>query len=225
MVVPLVLLAGLAICAGWNLVLPGMRLGLEPLLEQARPAGTAGGASAGWHAAAVVIPAEHIAHADLTIHNSATLWAFGAALCGFLLATLVYGLRKISALEIGRQFAPLRSFLVHKWWFDEIYAFLFVRPVLRISQAVADLDRKGIDWLVDGAAATVAAVARLDDWIDRLFVDGLVNWTARRTYAVGLRLRAVQTGNVRQYVMLIALGTVVLFILASFYWNYALARM
>ena len=132
---------------------------------------------------------------------------------------------KDRAAEIGRQFAHVRSFLVHKWWFDEIYAFLFVRPVLRISQAVANLDRKGIDWLADGAATTVAAVAGLDDWIDRLFVDGLVNWTARRTYAVGLRLRAVQTGNVRQYVMLIALGTVVLFILASFYWNYALARM
>ncbi len=78
------------------------------------------------------------------------------------------------------------------------------------------LDTKGIDWLADGAARLVAGVARLDDWIDRLFVDGLVNLTARGTYAVGLRLRAVQTGNVRQYVMLVVVGTVVLFVLTSF---------
>ena len=56
------------------------------------------------------------------------------------------------------------------------------------------------------ASRLVAGVAQLDDWIDRLFVDGLVNLTARWTYAVGLRLRAVQTGNVRQYVMLHRLG-------------------
>ena len=89
----------------------------------------------------------------------------------------------------------------------------------RISRAVAALDTGGIDWLVNGAARLVAGVAAVDDWIDRLFVDGLVNLTARGTYAVGVRLRAVQTGNLRQYVMLLALGTVVLFVLASFFWS------
>ena len=87
---------------------------------------------------------------------------------------------------------------------------------------MAGLDTQGIDAVADGAARAAAGIARLDDWIDRLFVDGLVNLTARATYAAGLRLRAVQTGNVRQYVMLVALGTVVLFILTSFYWNYAI---
>ena len=65
----------------------------------------------------------------------------------------------------------------------------------------------------------------MDDWIDRLFVDGLVNLTARWTHAAGLRLRAVQTGNVRQYVMLLVVGTVALFILTSFFWDFAIRRM
>jgi hypothetical protein len=43
------------------------------------------------------------------------------------------------------------------------------------------------------------------------------------TYAVGVWLRALQSGNLRQYVMWIAVGTVALFLLISFYWNLALA--
>ena len=39
----------------------------------------------------------------------------------------------------------------------------------------------------------------------------------------GLRLRTVQSGNLRQYVMWIAVGTVALFLLISFYWNWAWA--
>ena len=40
---------------------------------------------------------------------------------------------------------------------------------------------------------------------------------------LGLRLRTVQTGNIRQYVMWIVVGTVGLFVLMSLYWNYAIA--
>ena len=70
-------------------------------------------------------------------------------------------------------------------------------------------------WARCNAARGTVLVSRLDDWIDRLFVDGLVNLTARWTYAVGSSLRKVQTGNLRQYVMLLAVGVVALFILIS----------
>jgi len=104
-----------------------------------------------------------------------------------------------------------------------LYAWLFIRPVLRVSGWVAALDKKGIDWLADNSARAVEAVARLDDWIDRVFVDALVDLIARRTYALGLQLRTIQTGNIRQYVLWIAVGTVGLFVLMSLYWNLAIA--
>jgi NADH:ubiquinone oxidoreductase subunit 5 (subunit L)/multisubunit Na+/H+ antiporter MnhA subunit len=97
--------------------------------------------------------------------------------------------------------------------------------VLRISGWVAVVDKKGIDWLADNSARAVEAIARLDDWIDRIFVDASVNLIARWTYVLGLRLRTIQTGNIRQYVMWIAVGTVGLFVLMSLYWNYAIAGM
>ncbi len=221
MVGPLVILAFFAVVSGWTLTYLG-NFGLTPLLEQSRPLGTEYGASAGWESPIVTHPAEHESH-EASIHVPTTLWAFGSALAGFLLATVFYGLRKLSPDDVRKQFAPIYRFLIHKWWFDELYALLFVRPALRISNWVAALDKQGIDRLVDGLAWLVGLVARLDEWIDRIFVDGLVDGLAYVTYAVGLRLRTVQSGNLRQYVMWLAVGTVALFLLISFYWNWALA--
>ena len=95
---------------------------------------------------------------------------------------MFYGLRKLNPDDVGRQFAPIYRFLVHKWWFDELYALLFVRPTLRISNWVAAVDKQGIDRAVDGLAWLVGLVARLDEWIDRIFVDGLVDGLAGVTY-------------------------------------------
>jgi NADH-quinone oxidoreductase subunit L len=157
------------------------------------------------------------------IENKAEWAAFGVALLGFLFATAFYGVRRLDPEEARRNFAPIHWFLLHKWLFDELYAFLFVRPVLRVSGWVAAVDKKGIDWLADNSAGAVEWISRIDDWIDRTFVDSLVNLAARWTYVVGVRLRVLQTGNIRHYVMLLAVGTVAFFVLMSLYWNYALA--
>jgi NADH-quinone oxidoreductase subunit L len=220
MVGPLVVLALFSVVAGWNLL--ATNIGLEPLLEQARPLGTAAGTAAGRLLPEVTHPPEHLIHTP-QVHVQAALIAFSTALVGFLLATSIYGLRKLDAADVRRQFEPIYRFLVHKWWLDELYDLLFVRPVLQVSRWAAAVDRQGIDWLADNLAYLVELLSRLDDWIDRLFVDGLVNLVARWTYATGLKLRAIQTGNIRQYVMLIATATVTLFILMSLYWNYATA--
>jgi len=43
---------------------------------------------------------------------------------------------------------------------------------LRVSTAgLRTIDKNGIDWLADRAAWSVAALARVDDWIDRTFID------------------------------------------------------
>ncbi len=212
--VPLLVLALLAAVSAWNV--PWIGLGLEPLLRQARPLGTEEGIAHGLVISRVAMPAEHLAHA---VGARAEWAAFGVALAGFVLATAFYGLRKLDVAEARRMFAPLYTLFVHKWYFDELYAFLFVRPVLRLAGWVAAIDRNGIDWLADGCARAVERIAQADDWIDRVFVDRLVNYLAWWTYALGLRLRGLQSGNIRQYVLWIAAGTVGLFVLISLYWN------
>jgi NADH-quinone oxidoreductase subunit L len=181
-------------------------------LEQARPAGELG---VGRLIENLVYPNEHDSH-DLAIHGPAGWIAFAAALSGFTLSTLFYGVKVLNAGEAKQQFLPIYTFLRNKWYFDELYAVLFVRPAHVVSDVVARCDRKGIDWFIDSTAGWVTSLAKLDDLIDRYFVDGFVNLLAAWTFSTGRWMKRVQTGSLRQYVMLIVIGTVALTILIKF---------
>jgi NADH-quinone oxidoreductase subunit L len=149
--------------------------------------------------------------------------AIGTAFVGFFLATLMYGLGKLSAEDVRRQFQPVYRFLLNKWWFDELYDKIVVQPTLIASRVVSSIDRNWIDWVVDGLAACTRLFSVLWDRIaDRTIVDGSINLFANWTYSLGLSLRSVQTGRLRQYVMFIVIGAVTIFILISL-WNSSLA--
>jgi NADH-quinone oxidoreductase subunit L len=49
--------------------------------------------------------------------------------------------------QLARQHEPLYQFLLNKWYFDEIYDFLFVRPTLWLGRV---LWKGGDGWLIDG---------------------------------------------------------------------------
>jgi len=207
MVTPLVVLAVLAVVAGWTL--PG-GFGIANLLEQARPAGTAEGFALG----NVTIPAEYASH-EGAIHVTATLTAFATALGGVLLAAAMYLWRILSPDLVATLFRPVYTILANRWYFDEIYNALFVLPAHGIARLASWIDRGLIDGLINALAWAARQLAGVDAWIDRTVVDGLVNATANATWAAGLELKKLQTGRLRQYVMFIAVGAVALFVLAS----------
>ena len=218
MYLPLVVLAFFAVVVGWHI--PFTQVSLPTLLEQARPLGTAEGCAGGHLLAELTEPAEYLSH-EPNVHVPVSLDAFFVALVGFVMALLFYGVRVFDPETVRRALSPLHRFLLNKWWFDEFYDVLFVRPVHWISRCVAAVDREGIDWFADGLARWTREISRLDDMIDRLLVDRLIDWTAVWTYRCGVGLRTLQTGNLRQYVMLIVVGTVALFALVSLYWRYS----
>jgi NADH-quinone oxidoreductase subunit L len=193
---------------------------LSSLLTQAEPVRAASGMRGvllNWN-----WPSEHLSHAP-GIVVPVTLIALGASFAGFLFATLMYALERLSAEDVRRQFARVYDFLRNKWWFDELYDAAFVRPAHTIAGLAAGCDRRWIDWFVDGLATVTRKFSVVwDRVVDQSFIDGLANQLARWTYAGGSRLRAVQTGRIRQYVMFIVVAAVALFILISF-WNSTLA--
>ena len=93
---------------------------------------------------------------------------------------------------------------------------MFVQPTHFVANCVAMFDRRVIDGFIDNLSRWTRRVASVDDMIDRYFVDGLVNLTAAWTYSLGINFRSLQTGKLRQYVMLIVIGTVALTILINF---------
>ncbi|MEX2093172.1 MAG: NADH-quinone oxidoreductase subunit L, partial [Pirellulales bacterium] len=227
---PLVVLAVFAVCAGWSFPswAPGVlaNFGVANLLEQARPVGTLATTS-GVLFPDLTVPSEHFAHAPemfWKIKVPAGLAAIAAAILGIWLATMVYLWHKISAESLAQKLRPLYSLSWHKWWFDELYDFLFVRPTLAIGALVAVvLDRGLIDGIIHALAAVGKGVAVVVSVVgDRFIIDNGVDTFAAETWNLGLALRAVQTGRLRQYVMFIVIGTVVIFMIASV-WRYAVA--
>jgi NADH-quinone oxidoreductase subunit L len=66
---------------------------------------------------------------------------------GFYVAWLFYVRRPELPVEFARQHEPLYRFLLNKWYFDELYDILFVRPALWLGRA---LWKFGDGWLIDG---------------------------------------------------------------------------
>ena len=217
---PLVLLAVFALGIGWTL--PFSSLSVTNLLEQGRTVGTQATTS-GTLLASLTVPDEHASHVP-AIKAPAGILAFAMAALGLLLATLVYLWRTWSADAIAARLRPLYTACWNKWWFDELYDLVFVRPTLAIGRVIARWLDLG---LIDGIIHASAWVARVFSVVlalvgDRFVIDNGVDTLAAKTWDLGLALRAIQTGRLRQYVMFIVIGTVVLFLIASV-WRYALA--
>jgi NADH-quinone oxidoreductase subunit L len=66
---------------------------------------------------------------------------------GFVIAWQFYIRRPDIPVELARQHDYLYRFLLNKWYFDELYDFIFVRPAKWIGR---ELWKKGDGWLIDG---------------------------------------------------------------------------
>ena len=81
------------------------------------------------------------------------------ALAGIGLAYLMYGSRRISAEAIGARFRPLYNILSRKYWLDELYEDIIVRKALlgTFFAGLQDIDTDGIDGIVNGVADGIMA--------------------------------------------------------------------
>jgi NADH:ubiquinone oxidoreductase subunit 5 (subunit L)/multisubunit Na+/H+ antiporter MnhA subunit len=110
-----------------------------------------------------------------------------------------------------QRFGGLYKFLVNKWYFDELYHILFVRPTLALARAASEFDRLVIDGVVNGSARLTVLLSRLEGAFDLRGVDWVVNAVARVVYVAGDWGRGIQTGRVRNYLMFLAVALVGLF--------------
>jgi NADH:ubiquinone oxidoreductase subunit 5 (subunit L)/multisubunit Na+/H+ antiporter MnhA subunit len=227
MTIPLMILAFFAVTVGWTIPekfpAPFSRLGIENLLDQAKPVGLLGSKS-GVLLPELRVPDEEIAHTPV-VKVPAGWSAILVAVAGVLGATVVYVWEIVSAASLRRWLAALYHATWNKWWFDELYDWVFVRPTHAISRFIAIVVDRGIidsilhacAWIYRGLAAFVSVVG------DKLIIDNLVDTFAEKTWDTALAMRSIQTGRLRQYVMFIVFGTIVLFIVASLCWRYAVA--
>jgi NADH-quinone oxidoreductase subunit L len=133
--------------------------------------------------------------------------ATGSGLLGILLGGLVYMKRVISPESLANAFRPIHRLLVNKWYIDEIYAVLFVRPTVVLAKSLSWFDLYILDRIfVDGFGWIGQWLAKADSWADDKIVDGAVNGTGWTVSSFGAVARRVQNGMVQNYLLIITLG-------------------
>jgi NADH-quinone oxidoreductase subunit L len=183
MLIPLVILALLSIVGGW-VAAPAFwgapdyfAKFLEPVFAQ----GTAANAEA----------AEATAHA---LETPLAIVAVVTALLGFIIAFWLYLRQPGKPEQLAKSMRGLYNTLLHKYYVDEIYAALIVKPLLWLSTNV------------------------LWQTVDARAIDGTVNGIAEGLTGVGDGVRHAQSGNTRSYAVWVVIGALV--IIAIIFWPY-----
>jgi len=112
---------------------------------------------------------------------------FVAILLGVALAYLMYVADQAWRADFKHEYEGLWQGSLHKWWVDEIYEVVLIRPIVWVSRNVlfAIIDVHVIDGLVNGTATAFKKLAA---------------WNGR----------TIQSGRVQSYALVIASGTAVL---------------
>jgi NADH-quinone oxidoreductase subunit L len=186
MTIPLIILAFLSIFGGW-FAAPKLVGGtdhfaafLHPVFASyqvqatagqeetaVRPAGEESGAS----------PATDLVHA---LTGPPVI----VGLIGILLAWWFYIRRPDMPKKLAQSMFGLYTLVLHKYYVDEIYAAVIIRPLLWISTNV------------------------LWHTVDEGLIDGTVNGSARIARETGGKLRELQSGNARSYASWVVVGAV-----------------
>ncbi|MFZ0878063.1 MAG: NADH-quinone oxidoreductase subunit L, partial [Candidatus Acidiferrales bacterium] len=184
MTVPLILLAVLAVGGGW-FALPTMIGGPDHFLNFLQPV---------FHAAPAAGAEATATPADALI-KSLLAPAVIVALIGFLTAWWFYIRRPDVPKKLAQSLHGLYELVLNKYFVDEIYLALIVRPLLWISTNVL--------WHI----------------IDEGVIDGAVNGVAISAQGIGGEARRLQSGNARSYATWVVIGAVCITVFVLGVWG------
>ncbi len=94
-----------------------------------------------------IAPNNHVMEDAHAVPKWVKVSPFVAMLLGFIGAWLAYIRRPSLPKAFAETLWPVHNFLLNKWYFDEIYDFLFVKPVLWVGRF---LWKRGDGTVIDG---------------------------------------------------------------------------
>jgi NADH-quinone oxidoreductase subunit L len=190
MTLPLVVLAVFAVAAGW--------VGIPedfPLLG--------GLLSNPFHAFVGGTLLEHVPALPFSL--APLLTSVSVSLGGLALGWLVYRRLPAGAADpLVGVLGPVHTLLKRKYYLDELYDLVFVRPAYWFADRFASqlLDRKLIDGTLHGIALAATRLgAFLRTRIDLPIVNGAADLLGEGVKAGGRRFRVIQTGQVQGYLV------------------------
>jgi NADH-quinone oxidoreductase subunit L len=147
---------------------------------------------------------------EIVFHPTVAILGTVAAALGIALGYLLYRRRRESDPLMGI-LGPMWRVLDNRYYVDAFYMRAIIYPIRdRVAAGVNWTNTYLLDGVVNGAALLGRGVAAVINWIDRNLVDGFVNAAGEGASASGGFLRALQSGNVQWYAVLLFVGVLVL---------------
>jgi NADH-quinone oxidoreductase subunit L len=173
MLVPLVILAVLSIAGGWVNIGKNFEKFLEPAFRTG---------SIAYTLTETATQASNAVGEQGSTELLFTLTSVLAAVLGLLLAWLLYKSHPELPTRISKALNGLHAAVINKYYVDELYAVLFIKPLIAGSRLL---------WLK----------------VDQRLIDKSVNEIADSARHVSDEFRHMQSGNIRSYAGWIALGS------------------
>jgi len=181
---PLILLAVLTVVIGplaWHNIMLAPPTGVEP--------------AAAW-ATIQSLEQEHA-------HAGTVMWlAIAAGVGGLLLGWLVFHAKRDLLATLKRPFGALEEACANKFWFDELYDVVLIKPAFAMAAMYRWFDEHVVDALVNRAGRSGLQTADASAAHDRGVVDGLVRFVGNACQGLGGVFSALQSGRVRLYLSL-----------------------
>jgi NADH-quinone oxidoreductase subunit L len=114
-------------------------------------------------------------------------FSIGGAALGIIIAFYLYSFKPSAPAKIAKDIEPLYKASKNKWYVDELYDYIFVQPFSYLCNQAYRFDQNIIDGTVNGVAAAIKDTA--------------------------LTLQTAQTGVIRSYATLMAIGAAVILII------------
>ena len=147
-------------------------------------------------------------------HTIAMVLSICVAGLGIFLSWLFYHRRTLSAESVATTCRPLYNLFWHKYYFDEFYDGVLVALTVWKARLFAQFDGSVVDGIVNGVGfVTRDLLAAFTGAFDNHVVDGIVNRVAQVTWAVGGRIRRIQTGAIQTYLFVVLAGIVLLILI------------
>jgi NADH-quinone oxidoreductase subunit L len=203
MVAPLVFLAIFAIGFGW-LGIPDNFMTLDL-------------GESNWvhHFVLYTLP-EELHHETIPFNFIPLLVSLVVALGGLYLGYQTYNNKLASPATtdpMATRLGSLFTHMNHKWYFDELYDKVFVRPTKRAAAwTYTFVDRTVIDGILHTVARVTVRYAELNRLFDRVVINGAADMVADGVKAFGRNFRQIQTGQVQNYLFLALINALVLVI-------------
>ncbi len=171
----------------------------------------------------------------------------GLILFGVFLGMAIYAWGLFKRESLIRAFRPLYLFLKNKWYIDEAWTFIAVKPLFIFSEAAHWFDKYIVDGMVNGSALVILEFSKLvywfdshvvdgfvifsgwvtvqaslvAKWFDENIIDGMVNGVAFVFSEVGAKVRLIQTGYLPNYaaIMFMSLAVILFIVALAFIWR------